>query len=90
VTRPSSRQRTRRCGEAQARKRLRDAEEYLEVADLVASETDSESVNVAAALVVLAGIAAQYGFIHVSASELKAALRRGAALVAFAQGVIER
>jgi len=50
--------RSRVCDEADARKRLADAEKYLEVAELVASEDSLESHNVAAGLAVLAGIAA--------------------------------
>ena len=50
--------RSRRCDAADARKRLGDAEKYLEVAELVASEDSFESQNVAAGLAVLAGIAA--------------------------------
>ena len=43
---------------ADPRKRLRDAEKYLEVAELVSTEDSLESHNVAAGLAVLAGIAA--------------------------------
>jgi hypothetical protein len=50
--------RTRPCGRADARKRLGDAEKYVEVADLVAGEDSLESQNVAAGLAVLTGIAA--------------------------------
>jgi hypothetical protein len=50
--------RSRPCGAAEARKRLGDAEKYLEVAELVASEDSLESHNVATGLAVLAGIAA--------------------------------
>lgn len=51
--------RTRAVGVAQARSRLRTAKAYLEVADLVLSETDrDEYLNVSAGLAVLAGIAA--------------------------------
>jgi hypothetical protein len=50
--------RSRPCDAADARKRLADAEKYLEVAELVASEDSLESHNVAAGLAVLAGIAA--------------------------------
>lgn len=50
--------RSRRCDEADARKRLGDAEKYLEVAELVAGEESTEAHNVTAGLAVLAGIAA--------------------------------
>jgi hypothetical protein len=50
--------RSRPCGAADARKRLGDAEKYLEVAELVATEDSLESHNVATGLAVLAGIAA--------------------------------
>ena len=50
--------RSRLCDAADARKRLADAEKYLEVAELVASEDSLESHNVATGLAVLAGIAA--------------------------------
>src|SRR5579859_96211 len=55
---PSS-SRTAQCGIAEARSRLRTARAYLEVADLVPSETNrDEYLNVSAGLAVLAGIAA--------------------------------
>lgn len=50
--------RSRQCDTADARKRLGDAEKYLEVAELVATEDSLESHNVTAGLAVLAGIAA--------------------------------
>jgi len=50
--------RTRPCDKADARKRLGDAEKYLEVADLVACEDSAEAHNVSTGLAVLAGIAA--------------------------------
>lgn len=50
--------RSRQCDTADARKRLADAEKYLEVAELVAGEDSLESHNVATGLAVLAGIAA--------------------------------
>ncbi len=50
--------RSRPCDAADARKRLADAEKYLEVAELVATEDSLESHNVATGLAVLAGIAA--------------------------------
>lgn len=50
--------RSRQCDAADARKRLGDAEKYLEVAELVAGEDSLESQNVATGLAVLAGIAA--------------------------------
>ena len=49
---------SRPCDAADARKRLGDAEKYLEVAQLVAIEDSFEAHNVAAGLAVLAGIAA--------------------------------
>jgi hypothetical protein len=51
--------RTQPCDEHHARTRLGQARKFLEVADLVSAEREiSESVSVAAALTVLAGIAA--------------------------------
>jgi hypothetical protein len=51
--------RTSRCGAADGRVRLRTAQAYLEVAELVLGENDrDEHLNVAAGLAVLAGIAA--------------------------------
>ncbi len=50
--------RSRQCDAVDARKRLADAEKYLEVAELVSSEDSLESHNVATGLAVLAGIAA--------------------------------
>jgi hypothetical protein len=50
--------RSRPCDVSDARKRLADAEKYLEVAELVAAEDSLESHNVATGLAVLAGIAA--------------------------------
>ena len=50
--------RTQICGTAQARTRLAQARKFLEAAQLVASEDVDESLSVAAALAVLAGIAA--------------------------------
>jgi hypothetical protein len=50
--------RSRQCDGEDARKRYRDAEKYLEVAELVATEDSLESHNVATGLAVLAGIAA--------------------------------
>jgi hypothetical protein len=50
--------RSRPCNEADARKRLGDAEKYLEVAELVETEDSVESHNVTTGLAVLAGIAA--------------------------------
>jgi len=50
--------RSRRCAAADAKKRLGDAEKYLEVSELVAGEDSHESHNVATGLAVLAGIAA--------------------------------
>jgi hypothetical protein len=50
--------RSRECNAVDARKRLADAEKYMEVAELVATEDSLESHNVATGLAVLAGIAA--------------------------------
>ena len=50
--------RTQPCGLHEARTRLSQARKFLEVAELVAGEDYEESLNVAAALAVLAGIAA--------------------------------
>ncbi len=59
MSRASAKGRTRQCGPAEAKKRLADAEKYLEVAELVASEADfPPSATVAAGLAVLASIAA--------------------------------
>lgn len=49
--------RTQLCEAAQARTRLAHAQKFLEVAQLVATETFEESLSVSAALAVLAGIA---------------------------------
>ena len=56
----SSPGRTQVCTRADARARRTQARKFLEVADLVATEQDDnpESMNVAASLAVLAGIAA--------------------------------
>ena len=56
MTRPTGR--TQTCGTAQARTRLAQARKFLEAAQLVATEDFDESLSVAAALAVLAGIAA--------------------------------
>lgn len=59
MSRTSTKGRVRQCGPAEARKRLADAEQYLEVADLVATEAEfPPSATVAAGLAVLAAIAA--------------------------------
>lgn len=59
MSRTTAKGRTRQCGPAEARKRLADAEKYLEVAELVASEAEfPPSATVAAGLAVLAAIAA--------------------------------
>ncbi len=52
--------RTATCGKSEARVRLSQAQKSVEVADLVASESDAvpASTSVAAAVAVLAGIAA--------------------------------
>jgi hypothetical protein len=50
--------RTQACDAAQARTRLAQARKFLEVAQLSASEDFDESLSVAAALAVLAGVAA--------------------------------
>jgi hypothetical protein len=56
---PRSSGRTQQCSEADARVRLRHASQFLEVAELVASEGEEiEYASQAAALAVLAGIAA--------------------------------
>ena len=55
MTRQSGR--TQPCGAAQARTRLAQARKFLQVAELVATEDFEESLSVAAALAVLAGIA---------------------------------
>lgn len=59
MSRKSAKGRTRQCGPAEARKRLADADKYLEVAQLVASEVEYlPSASVAAGLAVLGAIAA--------------------------------
>jgi hypothetical protein len=59
MTRTGAKGRTRQCGPTEARKRLADAEKYLEVAQLVGTEADyAPSATVAAGLAVLAAIAA--------------------------------
>lgn len=59
MTRTSAKGRTRQCGPTEAKKRLADAEKYLEMAQLVESEADyPPSATVAAGLAVLAAIAA--------------------------------
>ena len=58
MSRSAGKGRTRPCGLEQARKRVGDARKYVETAELVAAESGTESINVAAALLVLAGIAA--------------------------------
>lgn len=56
---PRSTARTQPCAEADAARRLRHAQKFLEVAELVAEEGDDiEFASPAAALAVLAGIAA--------------------------------
>jgi hypothetical protein len=56
---PGSTARTQPCAEADAARRLRHAQKFLEVAELVAEEGDDiEFSSPAAALAVLAGIAA--------------------------------
>lgn len=50
--------RTQICGTSQARTRLAQGRKFLEAAQLVATEDVDESLSVAAALAVLAGIAA--------------------------------
>ncbi|MGH7868625.1 MAG: hypothetical protein ACREP9_13605 [Candidatus Dormibacteraceae bacterium] len=55
----SGRSRTSECGVVEARSRLRAARAYLEIAELVLEEPESEEfLNVSAGLAVLAGIAA--------------------------------
>jgi hypothetical protein len=59
MSRTSAQGRTRECGPAEAKKRLADAEKYLEIGELVESEADyPPSATVAAGLAVLASIAA--------------------------------
>jgi hypothetical protein len=59
MSRTSAKGRTRSCGRVEARKRLADAQKYLEVAQLVETEADyPPSATVAAGLAVLAAIAA--------------------------------
>jgi hypothetical protein len=56
---PPGRHRTQSCGREHARIRLDQAKKLIEVAELVQTEKElSESISVAAALAVLAGIAA--------------------------------
>jgi hypothetical protein len=50
--------RVRDCTAADARKRLADARMYLEMAEMAATEDNSEAANVATGNAVLAGIAA--------------------------------
>lgn len=50
--------RTQACGAAEARAKLSRAKRFLQTADLVKDEADPDFISVAAALVVLAGIAA--------------------------------
>ena len=57
MTRSRSR-RTQTCSEAEGRSRLDQARKFQDVADLSASEADTDYTSVAAALAVLAGIAA--------------------------------
>ena len=58
MSRTAARGRTERCGESEARKRLRDAEEFLRAAEAEAEKSSQEAINVAANLLVSAGIAA--------------------------------
>jgi hypothetical protein len=127
--------RTQACGRPQATARLAHARKFLDAAELIATDINSDEANasVAASLAVLAGIAAsdaaccarlgrrsrsqdhhdaerllaeivpagrdaakelrrlldlkdaaQYGVMHVSAAELRSALRRARSLVRFA------
>lgn len=138
---PRATGRTATCGKPEAKVRLAQSRKSIEVADLVASESDAvpASASVAAALAVLAGIAASdaacctalgrrsrsqdhkqalgllaqivpggdaaavhldrlldlkvgahYGVIHVSAAELKVAMRQARALAHFAAAVLAR
>lgn len=50
--------RTELCSEADAQRRINHARKFQEVAQLTASETDTDYVSASAALAVLAGIAA--------------------------------
>jgi hypothetical protein len=127
--------RTQTCGRPQATTRLAHAQKFLDTAELVATDVESDEANasVAASLAVLAGIAAsdaaccarlgrrsrsqdhhdaerllseivpdgrnaakdlrrlldfkdaaQYGVMHMSATELRSALRRARSLLDFA------
>ena len=58
MSRTAARGRTELCGESEARKRLRDAEEFLRAAEAEAEKSSQEAINVAANLLVSAGIAA--------------------------------
>lgn len=58
MSRTAARGRTEPCGESEARKRLRDAEEFLRAAEAEAEKSSQEAINVAANLLVSAGIAA--------------------------------
>jgi hypothetical protein len=58
VSRSGKGPRGRNCTGADARKRLADARQYLEIAELAESEEVGEAANVAAGNAVLAGIAA--------------------------------
>ncbi len=136
-----ARNRTQACGSPQARQRLRQAQSFLEVAELTADVNDLslEYASVAASVAILAGIAAgdaaccqelgkrsrsddhhhaetliqqitpdgkraagqlrqllnlkdtaHYGFISITAPELKRSLRQARHLVEFAETILQR
>jgi len=136
-----ARNRTQACGAPQARQRLRQAQSFLEVAELTADVNDLslEYASVAASVAILAGIAAadaaccqelgkrsrsddhhhaetliqqiipggkraasqlrqllnfkdtaHYGFISITAPELKRSLRQARHLVEFTETILQR
>lgn len=136
-----ARNRTQVCGTPQARQRLKQAQSFLEVAELTADVNDLslEYASVAASVAILAGIAAadaaccqelgersrsddhhhaetlieqvtpggkraasqlrqlldlkdtaHYGFISISAPELKRSLRQARHLIKFAETILQR
>ena len=136
-----ARNRTQACGAPQARQRLRQAQSFLEVAELTADVNDLslEYASVAASVAILAGIAAvdaaccqelgkrsrsddhhhaetliqqitpggkqaasqlrlllnlkdtaHYGFISITAPELKRSLRQARHLAEFAETILQR
>lgn len=98
------RSRTQPCGELQARQRLARARTFLEVAELTADETDPalEYGSVAASIAILAGKraadhlhhlielkdSAHYGYLSVTAPDLKRSLRQAKRLVEFADDIV--